>query len=101
MGMEHRITGPAPSEQDCSADKWVRETGFGRWFLGTGIWREYVLAEALDPSFVAYVDALVPDDDVHEPSAQFVAFVDSLDTSDGSPSHFACAPVASTTASAV
>lgn len=48
MGMEHRITGPAPREQDYSADKWVRETGFGRWFLGTRIWRKYVLAEALD-----------------------------------------------------
>ncbi|RKT43437.1 class I SAM-dependent methyltransferase [Thiocapsa rosea] len=26
---------------------WVRETRFGRWFLGTEIWRRYVLAEAL------------------------------------------------------
>lgn len=26
---------------------WVGETRFGRWFLGTEIWRRYVLAEAL------------------------------------------------------
>ncbi len=26
---------------------WVRETRFGRWFLGTEIWRQYVLGEAL------------------------------------------------------
>lgn len=28
-------------------DRWVRETRFGRWFLGTEIWRRYVLAEAV------------------------------------------------------
>jgi SAM-dependent methyltransferase len=26
----------------------VRESRFGRWFLATGVWRRYVLAEALD-----------------------------------------------------
>lgn len=29
-------------------DAWVRETRFGRWFLGTEMWRRYVLAEAID-----------------------------------------------------
>jgi SAM-dependent methyltransferase len=29
-------------------EAWVRETRFGRWFLGTAVWRRYVLAEALD-----------------------------------------------------
>lgn len=48
MGMEHRIADTAPGEQACSVDNWVRETRFGRWFLGTDIWRKYVLTEALD-----------------------------------------------------
>ncbi|CAN5723098.1 hypothetical protein BH24ACT5_BH24ACT5_27140 [soil metagenome] len=39
-----------------------------------------VLAEALDPTFVAFVDAIVPDGDTYEPAAEFVEFIDSLDT---------------------
>jgi hypothetical protein len=42
-----------------------------------------VLAEALDPAFVAFVDAVVPDGDTYTPSTEFVEFIDSLET-DGS-----------------
>jgi SAM-dependent methyltransferase len=48
MGMEHRIAGSATRKRNASADDWVRETAFGRWFLGTDIWRKYVLSDALD-----------------------------------------------------
>jgi SAM-dependent methyltransferase len=47
MGMDDRIA-PARCAVPASAEAvWVRETRFGRWFLGTEIWRRYVLAEAL------------------------------------------------------
>ncbi len=35
------------SKQQVSEQEWVRETRFGRWFLTTGIWYEYVLSEAI------------------------------------------------------
>jgi SAM-dependent methyltransferase len=45
--MDGRIA-PASCGAPASAEAvWVRETRFGRWFLGTEIWRRYVLAEAL------------------------------------------------------
>lgn len=47
MGMDDRIApthGVAPA---CTRAVWVHETRFGRWFLGTEVWRKYVLAEAL------------------------------------------------------
>lgn len=47
MGMDDRIA-PASCAAPAGAQAvWVRETRFGRWFLGTEIWRRYVLAEAL------------------------------------------------------
>jgi hypothetical protein len=39
-----------------------------------------VLAEALDPTFVAFIDAVVPDGDTYTPSTEFVKFIDSLAT---------------------
>lgn len=42
MGMERQLV-----TDSAVATAWVRETRFGRWFLGTEIWRRYVLAEAL------------------------------------------------------
>lgn len=40
-------------------DEWVRESLFGRWFLGTDIWRRYVLEEALD-SLMRLLSGQVP-----------------------------------------
>jgi len=47
MGMEHRIAAQTAAAVPRAQTEWVRETRFGRWFLGTEIWRKYVLAEAL------------------------------------------------------
>lgn len=48
MGMEHRVAAGIGQTTTFGRADWVMETRFGRWFLGTGIWRKYVLAEALD-----------------------------------------------------
>lgn len=62
MGMERRIgpgvraTGSGPGV----GARWVRETRFGRWFLGTGIWRTYVLAVALDKLAVLAGERIPP-----------------------------------------
>jgi SAM-dependent methyltransferase len=47
MGMEHRIAADAAHVTRAQA-QWVRETCFGRWFVGTELWRKYVLEEALE-----------------------------------------------------
>lgn len=47
MGMEQRINNDIGSICPGDPTGWVRESQFGRWFLGTEIWRKYVLTEAL------------------------------------------------------
>ena len=37
-----------PGKPETTARTWVRETSFGTWFLGTGIWSSHVLRVALD-----------------------------------------------------
>lgn len=39
-----------------------------------------IIAEVLDPAFVAFVDAVVPHGDTYEASSEFVQFIDTLDT---------------------
>jgi len=48
MGMEHRIDAHAGTILPGTGTDWVPETRFGRWFLSTGIWRDYVLTPAID-----------------------------------------------------
>lgn len=48
MGMEHRVIDDINVISPSSPSGWVRESRFGRWFLGTDIWRKYVLAEAVE-----------------------------------------------------
>ncbi len=47
MSSTNPVTGLATSATAKNAPIWVRETRFGRWFLGTHTWYRYVLSQAI------------------------------------------------------